>query len=208
MLAAFASLAWGCDADAPTPPALVAADGYHQPTSPDSVVANLILAHNKRDRAQYAALLAPEFKFFFIPIDEQELGVSTWNKTQDSTGTATLFHDVSDIDLTATSSAPVDADPNFFPPGTEEIHLRSVEMTVLQPNRVFYVVRTEQDLYLRPGNTASGEDPTHWFLSEWHEVEPITAPSTDEPTPARGATWGQMKYQYLFPPTPASSARP
>jgi hypothetical protein len=208
ILTASASLLWGCDADAPTPPALVAPDGYHQPTSPDSVVANLILAHNKRDRAQYAALLAPEFRFFFTSVDIQRFGESIWNKSQDSTGTAAMFHEATDIDLIASPAVPTEADPNLFPPGTQLVRLHSVQMTVLQPDRVFFVVTTDQDLYLRLGNAATGEDPTHWFISEWHEIEPLNAAGIDEPTPVSPATWGQMKYRYLAHADALSSARP
>jgi hypothetical protein len=204
LLVAFTSLLSGCDADAPTPPSLSETE-YHQPTAPDSVVSNLFLAHNRRDFAAYTALIAPEFKFHFVSKDTFQAGALTWNQNQDAAGMAALFEAAVDIDLTAKPSTPIDTDPNVFPPGTREIHVRSVEMTVLQADRVFFVVTTDQDLYLRPGNAAAGEDPTHWFVSEWREIEPEHAPALENPTPASPATWGQMKYQYLTHP---SAARP
>ncbi len=206
MIAALSCILCSCDADAPTPPPVPLPDGYHQPTAPDSVVANLLLAHKNRDRTEYGSLLAPEFKFFFIATDVLDFGTPSWDKTQDSTGTAAMFQGATKIDITATSSTPSDADPNFYPPGTQIVHLHSVEMTVLEPPRTTWVVSTDQDLYLRPGDAAAGEDPTHWFLSEWRELEPLNAPGIDEPTPVRGATWGEMKHQYLALGTPA--ARP
>jgi len=198
ILAAFGSLLSSCDADAPTPPPVPATEQYHQPTSPDSVVANLILAHKNRDLGAYTALVAPEFKFFFVPLDVDDVGAESWNKTQDSIGTAALFHEATDIDLTARPTVAEDADPNVFPPGTKRVHLHSVEMTVCELDGITWVVTTDQDLYLRPGNATAGEDSAHWFLSEWHEIDSITAPDIEGPTAGSPATWGRMKYQYLL----------
>ena len=206
LILVFGCILSSCDADAPTPPELPAPEEYHQPTAPDSVVANLLLAHERRDLAEYSALLAPEFTFLFVPTAAQDFGVQSWDKAQDSTGTAALFFVSTKIEITATASTPSDADPNLYPPGTQIIHLHSVDMNVTQPPFTTWVVATDQDLYLRPGNAEAGEDPSHWFVSEWREIPPLNAPGTDEPTPVRPATWGQMKYQYLLLQSPA--ARP
>lgn len=196
-LGSIAAFAIGCDAQAPTPPPLPAPEAYHQPTAPDSVVANLILAHHRRDRDAYAALLAPEFRFYFTALDAHDLGTPYWTRNQDSTGTAALFSAASHIDLTAAQSAPVGVDESLFPPGTQKIHLHTVELRVAQPDRTTWVVNTDQDLYLRPGNTSLGEEGTHWFLLQWNELNPRDGPSPGEPTAVQPSTWGRMKSMYL-----------
>jgi hypothetical protein len=196
-LGSIAAFAIGCDAQAPTPPPLPTAEVYHQPTAPDSVVANLILAHHRRDREAYVGLLAPEFRFFFVASDANILGAPYWTRSQDTTGTAALFSAASHIDLTAARSVPEAVDESRFPPGTQKIHLHTVELRVTQPDRITWVVNTDQDLYLRPGNTSLGEDPTHWFLLQWNELNPVDGPRPGEPTPVRASTWGRMKSMYL-----------
>ena len=74
----------------------------------------------------------------------------------------------------------------------------SVEFEVEEPNLVTWLVNTEQDFFLRPGNAALGENADHWFLLEWHELEPAGAPNSENgPTPVSPSTWGRLKRLFL-----------
>ncbi|HET9235478.1 MAG TPA: hypothetical protein VFP10_15200 [Candidatus Eisenbacteria bacterium] len=191
-------LAIGCDADAPTPPGLPDTEIYHEPTAPDSVFSNLVLAHRQEDNEAYAALLAPEFRFYFVSQDAALLGEAFWTKSQDLAGTAAMFAASIDIGLVTGHTSPEPADPGLFPPGTMKIHLMNLQFTVEEPNNVTWFVDTEQNLFFRPGNTALGEDADHWFLLEWHELEPVGAPlSGGDPTPVSPTTWGRLKHLFL-----------
>src|SRR5262245_41688334 len=90
----------GCDADAPTPPRLPGdSAAYHQPTAPESLLANLQTAYKRRNIGHYATLLAPEFVFQFQPVDANQIGTNFWTRDQDSVGTRALLvtTEVSDI---------------------------------------------------------------------------------------------------------------
>lgn len=196
VLATLTTLTFGCDAEAPTPPGLPDPETYHEPTAPDSVFRNLVLAHLHKDDEAYAALLAPEFRFHFISGDAALFGEAYWTKTQDMAGTAAMFAASSDIELVTGHTSPEPDESGLFPPGTMKIHLMNLQFTVEEPSEVTWAVETEQDLYFRPGNTALGENADHWFLLEWHELEPFGAPKND-PTPVSPSTWGRLKRLFL-----------
>ena len=188
----------GCDAEAPTPPGLPAPETYHEPSAPDSVLKNLVLAHQREDNEAYAALLAPEFRFYFTSLDASLIGETFWTMSQDLAGTAAMFAAAKSVALLTGHTGPEPADPGLFPSGTVKIHLVNVQFEVEQPDRVTWLVNTEQDLFLRPGNAALGENADYWFLLEWHELEPAGAPNTEnDPTPVSPSTWGRLKSLFL-----------
>ena len=118
LLASTALFTIGCDAEAPTPPGLPAPEAYHEPTAPDSVLKNLVLAHQREDNEAYAALLAPEFRFYFTSLDASLNGEAFWTRSQDLAGTAAMFAAAKSVALVAGHTSPEAADPGLFPSGT------------------------------------------------------------------------------------------
>jgi hypothetical protein len=58
-----------------------------------------------------------------------------------------------------------------------------------------------EDLFLRRGLAAAGENPDHWFLIEWRDIpgpdrKPGLSP-LDDPVPVIRATWGSIKAQFV-----------
>jgi hypothetical protein len=192
----------GCNEDPvptcdPCPPKI-----YADPTAPESVLVDLQIAYRRRDIKPYAALLAPEFTFTFIPTDVQDLGLSsgTWNKSEDSTGTGHLFGatQVSAIRAELTFSPAVADTESGHPPGSMWIRVTQTALEVDQTDGITWTVTEPQDFFFRSGNPSAGEDPSHWFLLEWRDLDQIAfAPRlTPEATAVRATTWGQMKVLY------------
>jgi len=192
IVAASLALLWGCDADAPTPPKLPQDPVYHQPTAPESLLANLQLSHKHRNIQEYMKLLAPEFTFELQPNDALLFGSPFLTHDQDSSGTRallttnqvsairlTLIHGGRDVSLDTT--APVD---------TLRIRILTTDLEIDQADGITWVVSDQQDLFFRQGK--GGEDPTHWFIYQWHDLPTLHAPEL----PAATTTWGQMKLLY------------
>ena len=187
--------------------------------TPASVVDSLQSAYRNRTPARYAEMLASDFQFWFDPNTRPSNVPESWNRMQDSSGTASLFlaTDVSDIRITLTHGADV-ADPRL---GHERWRKIRVTDTFLEVDKVppvgeyitFRVDGDVQDFYLRQGRTpadtlASSPTSQQWFLVEWHDLARLSAlkrtaagaglrASGSGPVPAtQSMTWSSVKALY------------
>jgi len=193
-LFAFLGCVFGCDADAPTPPQLSNEPVYHQPTAPESLLANLELSYHRREIQEYTHLLAPEFTFKFQPLDAITFGSDYLTHDQDSTDTRALLTTpaVSDIRLVLISGG---RDPSIdieAPVDSIKMRILTTDLQIDQRDGLTWVVNDQQDFFFRQGKVALGEDPTHWFIYEWIDVPTLHAPGL----PVMPTTWGSMKVLY------------
>jgi len=160
-------------------------------STPEAVVEQLQFAYGERDIEAYADLLAPEFQFYFQPIDVAGLGVEYWNADQDSTGTGALFgtNQVSSILIDLTYGPPQVPTEVGFDPDVRKIRLTGVQMEVNLINGTTLLVTDTQDMYFRPGREANGESPDRWYLLEWRDLPPASAPKPQ----VAPITWGFIK---------------
>jgi hypothetical protein len=190
---------WGCDADAPAPPDPSDPATYHQPTAPESLLANLQTVYKRRDFSHYMELLAPEFVFRFEPLDAADLGTPFWTRDQDSTGTKALLttNEVSSIRLYLTFGSP---DTSINTPGTpvdsSRVRIIITDLQVDQTDGVTWVVTDQQEFYFRKGRAAEGQNPERWFIYEWEDLPTLLMGAT-HPTPVAPITWGKLKTRYL-----------
>jgi len=175
-----------CDDDSVSPPA------PPDLSTPEAIVEQLQVAYRERDIEAYADLLAPEFRFYFQPVDAAGLGVESWDAEQDSTGTDALFgsNQVSSILVDLTYGAPQVPTEVGFDPDVRKIRLTGVLLEVNQTNGTTLLVTDIQDMYFRPGRGANGEDPDRWYLLEWRDL-PSTARAPT--SPGVDLTWGSIK---------------
>ena len=211
-LVVLAAFVWGCGEESdcvncPPPP-----PRYPNQTSPENVVESLAASYERREIEPYAVLLDPEFRFYFqqrdIPAD---LPRESWNRDEDSTGTAALFNattEVSKISLDLGAFAPEDANrPDE--PGARRIRLTHVKLEVEQFDGTTLVVQGDiQDMYFRRGNAAAGTDSTKWYLFEWRDIpggglKPASRALdqvVDQTSPAAATvspmTWGAIKSRF------------
>ena len=195
-----APFAWGCDADAPTPPDVPKDPAtYHQPTAPESLLANLQTVYKRRDFSHYMELLAPEFEFQFQPRDAQDLGVQFWTRDQDSTGTRALLTttEVSNIRIHLAYGSP---DTSINTPDTPvdsaKVRIIITDLQVDQTDGTTWVVQDQQEFYFRKGLTGLDEATNHWFIYKWEDL-PTLLMTPSGPTPVRGVTWGRLKHLYM-----------
>jgi hypothetical protein len=167
-------------------------NAYREPTSPDSVLENLQVAYRRKEIEPYAKLLAPEFIFKFIPTDVQDLGLEKdfWTRDQDSTGTGNLFrtNQVSAIRIELTHLPAYPTNDLSFPPGTMQIHVNQTQLEVDEVSGTTWLVTEQQDMFFRKGLESAGEDTTHWFLMEWHDLD-LSGGAAPQP-PTLGASAG------------------
>jgi hypothetical protein len=200
ILGSIAAFALGCDADAPTPPGLPKGElgTYHEPTAPESLIANLQVSYRNREINHYTELLAPEFIFRLQPIDASILGQEFLTRDQDSTGTRALLTttEVSEIKINLIYSGR-DITVNF--PGTPvdsvKIRIITTDLQVDQTDGTTWVVTDQQEFYFRKGLAGSGENPNQWWMYEWDELPTLFATASN-PTPVMSVTWGGLKTRY------------
>ncbi|HET9235479.1 MAG TPA: hypothetical protein VFP10_15205, partial [Candidatus Eisenbacteria bacterium] len=56
-----------------------------------------------------------------------------------------------------------------------------------------WVVTDQQDMFFRKGIAANGENASHWFMYEWHDLPGYGSPQF---TGGGGTTWGGLKNFY------------
>ena len=91
-----AALLIGCDDEESPPPDIREPPppnygDYKEPTAPESLINNLQVSYRRREIEKYAQILAPEFRFRFQPIDQNEIGKEFWTHDEDSVGTRALL---------------------------------------------------------------------------------------------------------------------
>ena len=196
-------LASGCGISPPEPPPLRAPSTYHEPTAPESLVANLEISYRRRESQEYARILAPEFRFKLQPIDAAEFEKVFLTHAEDSTGTGHLLTapDVSGIRIDLLDGSAEPANEIGMPAGARRIHITKTGLE-LDVNHVTFVVTGQQDMFFRHGLAEAGEDTTRWFLFEWRDLPSQTRPElgsfedTGGGTPVRTTTWGSLKTVY------------
>jgi len=167
---------------------------YEPLTAPENLLDNLQESYKRREIQHYAELLAPEFRFYFQPLDAATHG-EYWNRDQDSTGTDAFFRTnlVSTILIELVygpSEVPTEAG---FDPDVRKIRINQVQLEVDQTDGTTLLVTDLQDMYFRPGRAAAGEDTTRWYLLEWRDLPSAGAP---KPRTTRSTTWGSVKARY------------
>ena len=183
----------GCDDEEPIgPPNL---PEYEPLTSPENLIVNLQGSYVRREIEQYARLLAPEFRFQFQPIDQTEIGKESWNRDEDSVGTRALLTTplVAEIRIHLAHGGRDSTLDQTPPADSVRIRIYTTDLQIEQTNEISWVVSDQQDTFFRKGITTNGENPTRWFMYEWHDL-----PSLRSPRPAGGAgtTWGRVKNLY------------
>ena len=183
----------GCDEEPPLgPPNL---PEYEPLTSPENLIVNLQASYQRREIEEYAKLLAPEFRFQFQPVDQGLIGKEFWNRDEDSVGTRALLETpevaVIRIDLLyAGRDSTIDKTP---PADSVRIRIHTTDLEIYQTNDFSWVVTDQQDMFFRKGISASGENPAHWFMYEWHDLPSLSSPRS---TFKGLTTWGKLKSQY------------
>jgi len=168
---------------------------YAQPTAPESLLVNLQASYRRREIDRYAGLLAPEFRFYFQPVDTMANGES-WNADQDSSGTEALFrtNQVSGIRIELIyGPSEVPTEPGFAS-DVRKIRINQVQLEVDQTDGTTLLVTDLQDTYFRPGRAAAGEDTTRWYLLEWRDLPSAGA---RKPGAVESTTWGSIKARFL-----------
>ena len=195
VLFGIAVFAVGCD-DEESPPHVNEAV-YASPTAPESLIANLQVAYRYREIEPYAKILAPEFRFQFQPVDQSTIGKEFWNRDEDSVGTQALLESplVSEIRISVLYSG---RDTIWNSPGTPldtlKIRIHTTDLQVYQTDDITWVATDEQDMFFRLGKPENGEDPTHWFMFEWHDLPSLSSPRPTGAGPI--TTWGSLKSRY------------
>jgi hypothetical protein len=183
----------GCDdEESPPPPDL---GSYASPTSPENLINNLQVSYRRREIEEYAKILAPEFIFKFQPVDQTEIGKEFWTHDEDSTGTRALLTtpEVAQIriDLLNTSrDSTIDETP---PADSLRVRVQTTDLQVDQTNDITWVVTDQQDMFFRKGISANGENASHWFMYEWHDLPTYGSPKFKG---GGETTWGRLKNIY------------
>lgn len=204
------ALSWGCGISPPEPPPLRTTSGYHAPTAPESLVANLEISYRRRESQEYAKILAPEFLFKLQPIDAAEFDKEFLTHAEDSTGTGHLFTapEVSGIRIDLLHGPAEPANEIGMPAGARKIRITKTGLEV-DVDLVTFVVNGQQDMFFRHGLAEAGEDTTRWFLFEWRDLPTQTQPElgssekTGGVTPVKPNTWGKLKTVYWNSSYPA-----
>jgi hypothetical protein len=173
--------------------------GYPALTSPENLVVALQLSYRRREIVKYAELLATDFQFVFQPVDNAENGDwngGPWTAEQDSIGTDALFRSllVRTIEIDLLYGPAEEPTEIGYDPDVRRIHLGTVGLEVTQTDSVTLLVTQPQDLYVRPGRGAFGEDPARWYLLEWRE---LPLPAAPKPGGVRNTTWAVLKSRYV-----------
>jgi hypothetical protein len=196
-----------CDDTATAP----ARGPYLEPTSPENVLENLITAYRRKEIDEYAKLLGPDFIFKFQDVDVQDIGLDTWNRDQDITGTGGLFGSplVKEVRITLTYD-PSTVSGEMFANVVGEVRTIRINPTFLDVDQIggekagttYRVDGDIQDMFFRRGNAAANEDTTRWFLFEWRDLpNPAGAGAAPEAIRTAGivtpasvrTTWGLIK---------------
>jgi len=197
VLGLFLGCVFGCDADAPTPPQLPNEPVYHQPTAPESLIANLELSHTQRQLGPYLQLLGPEFRFQLWSESEEELSILDRNR--DSTGTQAFLASpqISKIRIELITQAP-DTTINFpgTPLDTLKMQVTPRVFEVSQTDGVTWAIATQQVFFFRKGLASQGENPNHWLIYFWVELKNASR-AASAPTPVQPNTWFTMKTFYV-----------
>jgi hypothetical protein len=166
-----AVLAWGCGEDATCPNCRYPA--YLPQTSPENVLHNLKESWEFREIEPYAALLAPDFRFYFRQDDvPPDLPRDYWNRDEDSTGTGTLFNATTAVDTISVNlgTFTVEDSVRVDQPDVKRIRLTHSMLKVEQRNGMTWMVDDViEEFYFRKGRSEEGTDPTRWYIFEWHE---------------------------------------
>jgi len=194
----------GCIFDPKTTDPPVAPPAYKALTSPESLLVNLQESYKRREIKYYAELLAPEFRFYFQPVDADAIGAEYWNADQDSSGTYALFrtNEVSAITIELIYGPPEVPTEVGFDPDVRKIRINQVKLEVDQTNGTTLLVTDLQDMFFRPGREAAGEDTTRWFLLEWRDIPPAGAPriaplsAGTDTGPMQMVSWGALRSKF------------
>lgn len=168
--------------------------------TPEEVLEALIESYQRRDIDQYAAILHPDFRFYFQDGDEPpELGRDYWTALEDSTGTEALFNSpsVSDISINLTYQ---DAEPaiELEMQGTMKIRVYPMSLIVNDTSGWTYFVEGDvQDMYFKQG---TGANSANWYMIEWRDIPGgggIGAPEDGVLADAvEQWSWGKLKQYY------------
>jgi hypothetical protein len=187
---------------------------YFPPTSPENLIKNLAEAYSRKEIEPYARILGSDFIFKFQDVDVQDIGLDTWNRDQDSTGTAALFGTplvgTINIDLI---HGPSEVSTETFDTVVGEVRFIRINPTFLDVDQIggekagttYRVDGDIQDMFFRRGNAAANEDTTRWFLFEWRDLpDPsgtsaapgaLQTASADGQGAVQTLSWGEMLHR-------------
>jgi len=190
VLVALAAL-FGCDDE--ESPRIGNGSVYAIPIAPESLIVNLQHSYRRREIEEYAKLLAPEFKFYFQPVEQGTIGKEYWNRNEESTGTRALLTtpEVSQIRLTLIPGGRDSTIDHAPPADSVRIRILTTDLQVDQTNEITWVVTDQQDMFFRRGHPLTERTLSHWFMYEWHDL-----PSLGSARASTRMTWGGLKIRY------------
>lgn len=178
------------------PDYFVRTDHYLPATTPQNVIWNLVESHNRRDIDVYASLLASDFSFKFQPEDSIDIGKALLSRSEDSTGTSTLFRtfEVDSICVSLTITEPIALEETDPASGAVKIQTQAARLIVVERSGTTWESTSSQVFYLRPGRSLQHEDTGKWYIFQWIEsgINDTEAKVGRHPT-----TWGRLKIKYV-----------
>jgi hypothetical protein len=141
-------------------------------SSPEKVVEGLMTAYTDRNDSLYAALLADEFRYTFVPAGTDSAEVLGWGKEEDLVATANLFRtpDVTRLTLDLRTGAARESREN---PDWTMVPVAGGQLRVEVADREPMVVDlNRQEIHVRP----DPQRPDHWQVIAWYDFPAPEAP--------------------------------
>ena len=140
--------------------------------TPEKVVEGLMVAYTDRNDSLYAALLADDFRYTFVPAGGDSNEVLGWGKEEDLVATANLFRtpDVTRLTLDLRTGAARESREN---PEWTMVPVSGGQLRVEVADREPMVVElNRQEIHVRP----DPQRPDHWQVIAWYDFPVPEAP--------------------------------
>lgn len=140
-------------------------------TSPDKVVEGLMVAYRTRNDSLYSALLAEDFRYYFVPPGADSSDILGWGKLEDLGATSNLFRtpdvQVLSLELQAAPSRDAADHPEWkmVPVAGGELRVEVADKEAMQ------VMLNRQEIYVRQDPASS-----RWQVIAWYDYPDPEAP--------------------------------
>ncbi len=150
--------------------------------SPSRVIQGLEHAYQARNDSLYAALLAPDFHYYFEPVGADSADILGWDKNEEVVATSNLFH-TPDIDTLTYTLQAGEPENVVGQPDWKAVPVSGGEMLVVVKNKdPMRVKLNRQELVMRPVKT---DGHTRWEIVQWHDYpNPASEEGSGGATPA------------------------